>query len=86
MPKPTSHRVRQQRGSELMAGVSRQGAGVNEVIKGYKRGKAGTAKAAGAGEIILESKWEEKERESRTDPILKHYSPCLQYLASAVCS
>lgn len=68
MPEPTSHRVCQQRGSELMAGVSRQGAGVNEVIKVYKRGKAGTARAAGAGEIILASRWEEKEGESRTDP------------------
>lgn len=69
-----------------MAGVSRQGAGVNEVIKGYEGGKAGTARAAGAGEIILASRWEEKEGESRNDPILKHYSPCLQHPASAVCS
>jgi len=47
MPEPTSHTVHQQRGSELMVGVSRQGAGVNEVIKGSERGKAGTARAAG---------------------------------------
>lgn len=86
MPEPTSHTVHQQRGSELMVGVSRQGAGVNEVIKGYERGKAGTARAAGGREIILASRWEEREAGSRTDPILKHYSPCLQYSASAVCS